>query len=961
MTPFLQSVVQDLWTKLGDDFSRTVIVFPNKRAGLFMNEHLLQCAGNRPVWAPQYITINQLFQQFVPELSVNDPIDTALRIVQLYRELTGKSDVSVDWFYGWAERILSDFDDVDKNLADPERLFKNVRELKEIDDPADYLTEEQIADLQRFFGVFDAGGKSQVRERYQELWNTLLPMYKQLNQQLLEEHTAYEGALYRRVIDKVKSGDVVLDEAVDHYVFVGFNVLDKVEQELFAYLKREGRAWFYWDYDEYYMRQSPGGTPGEAKHEAGFFMMQNLLSFPNELDASLFHNMEQPKALQMVSATTEAIQAQYVAPWLKQHLTSDAKRTAIVLCNENLVQPVLHALPDDITELNVTKGFPLAHTEVMTMVESKFGEWEREQKDARNTLTLRQMLETLSQMVHDRAVEYATEVAAMEAVGEDTEHADEALKTIYATVQEKFERVLQGEAYYTMYTIINRFARIIDRYADMGQMTLVTLRRLVRAVVRQSSIPFHGEPAVGLQIMGVLETRCLDFDHVIMLSVNDGVLPKKANDASFIPYLLRKAFDLTTPERKTAVFAYYFYRLMQRASHVTMTYSTATDGMTTGEMSRFMTQLLVEWEGPIDHFTLNCSQQSVVGRPHDIAKPADLVQRLMRYQHLANRKYPSLSPSALGVYMDCQVRFYFQHVMKIRERDDKSTELKPNTFGSIFHKAAELVYEELRLAGGKVTPGLLERIYKDEKRIAKYVRDAFDCYNEEVEKRGNGCKIEYRPLEARVLEMYLVTLLKRDSEMGDFIIVSNEKEAMFLVAAQQNGQPVSVCINGTVDRIDCIRDADGVTRLRILDYKTGGGNLEGNVVDKAVAKSIDDLFTDKNYMLQTFLYDQMFEFLARRDKTVAPYAQLPVMPSLFFVTKASKSGYDSRLKIGDDFVTDLAQYADAFRPRLAAFITEILDLSRPFQPVASLNPTAAGRMCASCPYRTICFNPQGAE
>lgn len=953
MTPFLQSVVQDLWTKLGDDFSRTVIVFPNKRAGLFMNEHLLDCAGGTPVWAPQYITINQLFLQLAPELSVNDPIDTCLRIVLLYRQLTGKSDVSVDWFYGWAERILSDFDDVDKNLADPDRLFRNVSELKEIDNPADYLTDEQIADLQRFFGAFDAGSKSQVRERYQELWNALLPMYKELNRQLLAENCAYEGALYRRVIDKIDRQEVVLDETVDHYVFVGFNVLDRVEQDLFMYLKREGKAWFYWDYDEYYLQTTKDGKPGEIMNEAGIFIKKNLEIFPNELDRALFSNMAAPKTLHMVSATTEAIQAQYVAPWLQQHLTTDAKRTAVVLCNENLVQPVLHALPDEITEINVTKGFPLSHTEVMTMVESKLGEWERTQRDAK--VTLSEMLSTLSQMVHDRAVEYAveTETDAEEDVSEGDDRGTDAL-----SAQEKFERVLQSEAYYTMFTIINRFARIIGRYTDKEQMTLVTLRRLIRAVVRQSSVPFHGEPAVGLQIMGVLETRCLDFDHVIMLSVNDGTLPKKAADASFIPYLLRKAYDLTTPERKTAVFAYYFYRLLQRACHVTMTYSTATEGVSTGEMSRFMTQLIVEWEGEIDHFSLNCAQQSAVGHPQSVKKPADIVQRLTTYQKLDRRMHPSLSPSALGVYLECQKRFYYKYVMKIRERDDKSTELKPSTFGSIFHKAAELVYEELRLAGGKVSPGLLERIYKDERRIAKYVRDAFDRYNESEKQRGNEGQVEYRPLEAKVLEMYLVNLLKRDAEMGDFVIVANEKEAMTLVSTQQNGLPVNICVNGTVDRIDCIFDQEGVKRLRILDYKTGSAQLLGSVVDKAVAESIDDLFVEKKYMLQTFLYDQMFEYLANRDALIKPYAGVPVMPALFFVTKASKKGYDPRLMIGDKFVMDLSNYSADFNQRLSNFLSEILDLNRAFEPVTIHSPAEAKNRCANCPYRTICYNQE---
>ena len=541
MTPFLQLVAQDLCAKIGTDFSRTVIVFPNKRAGLFFNKYLLDLAGGQPVWAPRYVTLDSLFRSFARDWGVNDPIDTTLRIVQIFKRLTGR-DVSVDWFYGWAEHLLADFDDVDKNRVDALKLYRNVNDWKQFDDTS-FLSEQQVEDLKQFFLDFDPERRSELRERYRELWDVLGELYTELNAQLTAEHVAYEGALYRRVIEMLERGEAQLDPSVDRYVIVGFNALNAVEHSLFRFLKKEGQAMFYWDYDEYYTAAGNAGStdPARLYNEAGNFIRRHLLEFPNELPAGeLFRNLAQPKCIEMISASTEAIQAQYVAPWLEANLTPEPRRTAVVLCNESMLQPVLHGLPEAVTELNVTKGFPLSHTEVVTLVERKMGEWERRQ----TKLPVSEMIARLTALVERKGAEYVNREG-------------------YST--EKIEDVLQGEAFYQMYTLLNRFALIMGRFTAESQMTIVTLRRLIRGVVRGMTVPFHGEPAVGLQIMGVLETRCLDFDRVIMLSVNDGVLPRRANDSSFIPFALRRAFGLTTPDQRTSVYAYKFSRLLQRA------------------------------------------------------------------------------------------------------------------------------------------------------------------------------------------------------------------------------------------------------------------------------------------------------------------------------------------------------------------------------------------------------------
>lgn len=906
--PFLQLVAEDLADKLGNDFSRTVIVFPNKRAGLFLNEYLMQISDGQPVWAPRYMSIKELFRSFAPDLDINDTIDTTLRIVSLFRKMT-KRDVTVDWFYGWAERILADFDDVDKSMADARQLFQNVNDWKAFDDTS-FLSDEQVKELQKFFAEFDPERKSELRENYRQLWDVLYDMYVTLNSDLASRGLAYEGALFRKVVERLQQDEVMLNDDVAQYVFVGFNVIDEVEKRLFKHLHQAGKALFYWDYDLYYTSDNE-----VARHnEAGIFMRQNLRDFPNELPRECYDNLASPKQIQMISASTEAIQAQFVAPWLKEYQTDDPKRTVVVLCNETLLQPVLHALPNDTDVLNVTKGFPLSHTEVATFVEHLLGEWERN-KVARPIV---QLLGELSERVNALGVEY---------VGRE----DYCL--------EKFEDVLQGEAYFQMFTILNRFAHIMANYTsdEIKTMTLVTLRRLIRSVVRQTSIPFHGEPVEGLQVMGVLETRCLDFDRVLMLSVNDGVLPKKGNDNSFIPYLLRKAFRLTTSERRVAVYAYYFYRLLQRAECVTMTYNTSTDGMSTGEMSRFMTQLLVEWPFGVEHYSLNSRQQSEHGKAVAVDKPADIVSRLTK----EGGRIPTLSPSALNNYLHCQLLFYYKNVLHIKEPEQQGEQMQANTFGNIFHRAAEIIYKEILDRGGNVEPDYLRALAKNNAALRRYVEQAFK--DEDV---------EYRVLEARVVALYLTVLLNRDADNGHFVIVGTEREAACFFDAELEGEKVTFRIGGFIDRLDFVRNAEGSPTLRVLDYKTGSAptDTKGNV-KAAVADEVAQMFgtaTEKGYMLQTFLYDKMLRNEARHDERLAAYMKYPVSPVLFFIRRASNKNYDPRLKIGDRYVDDVSVYAEEFDAHLRSLLNEIIDPSRRFE------PTEDQKFCPKCRYKDIC-------
>lgn len=877
MTPFLTLVARDLLHRFGRDLSRVTVVFPNKRASLFLNDYLA-AESSRPVWAPAYRTISELFRSLSP-LRVADPIEAVCRLHRTYCEATHSND-TLDFFYGWGERLLADFDDVDKNMADTERLFRNLRDIKALD-AADLLSEEQERVLQDFFQGFSLAKNSEVKQKFLSLWEAMLPIYRQFNASLAADGLAYEGALYRRVAEALPEEGVAFPPDTDMYAFVGFNVLDKVETALFDYLAQHGQALFYWDYDVAY-------AGDDDRFEAGTFLRRNLARFPSALPGTCFDNLRGAKDIAIVSAPTENAQARAVAPWLRAHLTADEKRTAVVMCNEQLLQPILHALPPEVREINVTKGFPLTHTPAFSLVEQYIKEQADEEAFAAGNF-----LDGLAARIRQAALERR-------------EH-DEAADTTGRILAQ-----LYAESYFRAYTTVGRLRLLAGSgWLDVGRTTLC---RLLRQVLRQDSIPFHGEPAAGLQVMGVLETRCLDFENVLMLSVNEGNLPAATNDNSFIPYVLRRAFGLTTSEHRTAVYAYYFYRLVQRAHHVTMAYNCTADGLAKGEMSRFMTQMLVETDLPMRRMALSAERQTTAAPPPVIPKPADLPDRFRR-----------LSPSAINTYLRCPLQFYFHHVARLDEPQPAPDVIEPNTFGSLFHRAAELAYRELTSATPAITREQLDRLTEAGGRLlVKHIRLAY----------ADEGLVE-NPVITEVVRMYLVQLLENDKKLTPFEIVGMEKESYTDIAVPTALGERTYRVGGIIDRLDVVQ-LDGITTLRIVDYKTGGKPEAAVDVTQLVTPDKDH----PHYVFQTFVY----------ALTVCETTKWPIAPALFFVHQSAGDGYNPYIPFGPEGapLADFTPLAAEFRSALTGLLTELMDTSRPF------TATPFAEHCSNCPFASLC-------
>ena len=963
MQTFLQLVAQDLYQKIGNDLSRVAIVFPNKRASLFFNEYLAM-QSDRPIWSPAYVSISELFRQLSPWKS-GDPIRLVCELYKVFREET-RSEETLDDFYFWGELLISDFDDVDKNLVDADRLFSNLQDLKNIMDDYDFLDSEQEEAIRQFFQNFSIERRTQLKEKFISLWDKLGDIYHHYRHNLAELGIAYEGMMYRYVMEELQPDKL----KYEHYVFVGFNVLNKVETKFFERLREAGKALFYWDYDIFYTRLPHENTPPYT-HEAGEFILRNLKIFPNELPEAVFDTLRKPKNVRFISAPTENAQARYLPEWIRSVTKRDLpetpvkeKENAVVLCNEALLLPVLHSIPSEVKNVNITMGFPLAQTPVYSFVSALI---ELQTTGYRRDTGRYQYEAVQSVLKHPYTRQLSTSAEGLEKqltrdnrffplpseLKQDTfleqiftpktglsalcQYLTEMLREVAVLYQQEQEtddifNQLYRESLFKSYTLINRLLNLIDN----GELNIQieTLRRLLCRLLATSNIPFHGEPAIGMQVMGVLETRNLDFRNLIMLSLNEGQLPKAGGDSSFIPYNLRKAFGMTTIEHKNAVYAYYFYRLIQRAENVTLLYNTASEGLNRGEMSRFMLQFLVESPHTISREYLEAGQSPQSGREISVEKTPKIITRMYERYDVNRHPRSLFSPSALNTYLDCRLKFYYRYVAGLKAPDEVSAEIDSALFGTIFHRAAELVYKDLTANGKEIRKDDLEQVLSNDIKLQNYVDTAF---KEEFFHVALTEKPEYNGtqlINAKVITSYLRQLLRNDLQYAPFFMEGMEKKVTEIIEIETPQGKLALNIGGTIDRIDSKDDT-----LRIVDYKTGGS--------PKTPENIKQLFTPAdgrpNYIFQTFLYASI---MCRKQS-------LKVAPSLLYIHRAASETYSPVIEMGEARqpkipVNNFAFYEDEFRERLQTLLQEI------YNPEEAFTQTEDTKKCEFCDFRELC-------
>jgi len=1007
MKSFLEYVAEDIIRRFsnegneGIDLTDVAIVFPNKRASLFLNQYLYKAAGNKPVWCPRYITISELFRS-QSDLTTVDPIQAVCILYDVYKGIMEKDNPnyereSLDRFWSWGQMMLADFDDLDKNMGHADLIFNNVRDLEALKGaPEEYLTPEQIETLKSFFNLVSDNEGSVLKQNFEKLWNNLGNIYHGLNDELTSRGLAYEGSLYREVAERADS----LKWPYKKYLFVGFNMAQASEQKLFMSMKKQDLALFYWDYDVYY----------EDKEAGHFIRKELLLKFPNELeDNEIFCNFNRKdnetgnivkKDVTYLSASTENIQARYISDWLTEegkNRLAKGQRTAIVLSDESLLKNVIHNLPKETSgRANITVGFPLSQSPVTSLVKNYLllhrGEFDLRNVSnilrhpyadflSKNSAELLEYLHT-NKIFFPKMEDLCGRDEILDAVFNPYKDAEkpsnEALMSALLKIlqvigrecearrlanlaeedkdtgsnEATYEEQFMQESIFRMHNVINRIHDLISEGLDVD---ITTLSRIIDQIIQTTTMPFHGEPAVNLQIMGVLETRNLDFDHILLLSCNEGNLPKEVSSSSLIPYIVRQAHGLTTVNHKVAIYAYYFYRLLQRCDDISIAYNSSTEDGHTGQMSRFMLQLMVENENMnLTLKNLIAKQAPELAHSHTIEKDEAIMEVL--------DKVFSLSPSIINKYLRCPLQFYYDKLAGLRESDEEDF-IDNRMFGTIFHAAAENMYDDIKRDGGEITKESIEHLLskKGEPAVYRYVDEAFK------DEFFNGRDPHYDGLQTinrEVIKRFIINLLKEDKELAPFRIVGLEQDAYEKISFKKNdGTVKTLQIGGSIDRLDCITIKEGDTEkqvLRVVDYKTGR-------TEPKERDSIEELFMPKyvdehaTYLLQVMLYSSIVRHL-KEDRMAYVHGDkkkidalntknLAVRPALLYIQKP-QSVKDPVIKIGKKdnatSVDDVLTYETEFRSCLNKLLAEIFDPEVPF------TPTDNKKRCENCSYRNLC-------
>lgn len=962
MKPFLYQVATLFYQQYGAEIHRLAFVFPNRRAGLFFQKYLSEIS-EKPLFSPSILTINDLFMQLSGKHPA-DKIQMLFRLYELYKQRSGSSE-SFDEFIYWGEMLLNDFDDIDKYMVDARMLFRNVSDLKSLDDDFNYLSPEQVQAIRSFWSSFYPKGDSPNQQHFLELWEILYDLYAGLRTSLAKDGCGYDGMIFREVVEQLEK-EPMSDFLFDRVVFVGLNALSVSEERLLLALQKKGVADFYWDY--------VGPWVTDPDNKASFFLERNLRLFPSRMELPATEPVQ--AEIRVLGVPSAIGQAKQVYPILQaladeQQLTDEsALRTAIVLPDEHLLVPVLNAIPEAIQHINVTMGYPLAGTPVAALMEYIL----TLQKNIRYidrvpVFYFRDVLpilnhqyvmaaapEEVSQLVKDmtagnRIYVHAADLNRHELLSilftpvQNTEelsdyliHVLEALNAclrnnrpnpddeemISNSTQTTAD--IEQEFIFHYFATVNRMKEVM-REAKI-EMRLDTYFRLLKRMTDLITIPFEGEPLSGLQVMGVLETRALDFDRLIILSMNEGIFPLKKAANSFIPYNLRRGFGLPTYEHQDSVWAYHFYRLIRRAKQVTLLYDTRTTGLQTGEVSRFVHQLRYHYQYPlIDELVVYDVASSAVP-PISVQKTAEVEKLLSDFLFGGPR---ALSASAINTYLDCPLKFYFSVLEQIQEEDEITETVERDVFGSILHKVMEDLYAPFK--GKLVTADLLKLLRKDQPLLTGTIARAFAelFFKSPVVRPLEGENF----LTGEMIRKYAEKILEQDARFTPFHYIESEKKVRATITLSDRR---IVQLKGFIDRVDSL---DRV--LRIVDYKTGSGKLEFESVEGLFDKEAKDR---PKAVMQVFLYAWMYQQLPE-------YTGMPIQPAIYYLRTLFQRSFDPVVeqKKGRgkaDKVNSFQDFASDFEDKLRQCLDEIFDLDIPF------TQTETGKACAYCSFRGLC-------
>ena len=940
MTPFLKQVAKHYFdhTTSENDFC---YVFPNRRSMLFFKKYycLQVKAAGITMFEPQMYTINDFFYK-VYAGAPTERIDLLLNLYREYKKLIPNCE-PLDEFIFWGEMILSDFNDVDKYLVDAEKLFTNVSQFKSMQDYT-FLSDNQLKALQAFMGHFAprAGEDGKYKDNFRKTWDILYPLYKSFNRTLSEQGKSYEGMVYRRLAERFESESAsdVLQDAFPHspkFVFVGLNAPTESELAVLKRMRQAQLAEFCWDYSSEMIK--------DKANKSSFFMEDNIrhLGQSIKLDADGLPTA-QINVLAVPSAVGQCKQIGQIFRRLGGEIGLD---TAIVLPDEKLLLPTLNAIPDSISKVNVTMGYPMSGSVLYSLIdeicaiqmhirERSDGNWAFYYKQAYDLFANPLLKDSLCEserhtidsvkckLFHyiDRdeiAVDGQILSRIFTPIVKDPNLADkgqitalcEYLKDIIETVAHKLVENKKESVELEFAKDFYQAIECIEKYEL--EVLPATFFRLLRNLVGRNAVPFKGEPLQGLQIMGPLETRALDFDNLVILSCNEGVFPRHNSSESFIPPELRKGFGLPTHEYQDALWAYYFYRLIQRCENVWLVYNTSVQQkMNSCEESRYIKQLELHFGVKIHRYVAKST----------ILEAKDTTEIAKTQEDIAILKNTRLSATALQQYLSCPVQFYYSKIKKLTNEDEVNETLDAGLIGSVLHESIEEIYSgKARISKDFLSECLKKESYAEV--VRRHIMDNLKCL--EI----CGRNLIYESLIRRYVRQILLTdknLLEKKN-LDSFKILELEKKETDVIGGLK--------FIGIMDRVDSFED--GV--IRVVDYKTGSVKDSDIQIDDENAYEVAEAaFGEDNdkrpkIAIQLYLYDVL---IRKAHKTEAIENVIYQTTSLF--SEGIKSA-----PMNETFVKEMGT-------RLEECLKGLLDIDKPW------TKTAHAKTCSYCDFKDIC-------
>ncbi len=946
MQTFLEQIANYFITKHLTELNDFCFVFPGKRAALFFNRYLSRNV-KQVIWAPRTITITELYQDLCP-LPVADPISLLFKLHLSYKKVVSP-DITIDEFIPSGEMILNDFNDIDKYLIDTQLLYSNIYALKELSDDYSHLSEEQKKAIQSFWSSFNPDNISKQQEFFLQQWGKMDQLYNEFRKDLLNDNEAYEGMLYRFVAEKTKEeGSLTLP--YKKIIFSGFNALNSCEKILFKHLRDQKTAMFFWDYPKWIMNNE--GEDKAVEHEASIFLKSNLIDFPSPNDWIDSFADSFPE-ITIASAPNELVQAQTAHQYLKEfaELDQEHENTAILLADEQQLLPILYSLPSEYPSINVTLGYPLKNTPAFSLVESlltlqhttrvtKKGKTWFYYKDVisllrhqyitlltkgENNVLVNELIKSNQIFIEKEQLSsfsliknIFTKVTTQE---ELPIYLKELLLKIYQALKVEQNNNIETEFIFHLYLTIKRLSDILSNWEE--KPSIETWKSLFKKLAAKRKVPFQGEPVKGLQVMGVLESRTLDFKNLVIIGLNEGVFPATSYSNTLIPYNLRRGYGLPAKENQDAIFAYYFYRLIHRAKTVKLIYTTSQSLTEEGEMSRFLQQLYYEYEGKLITESVRQEVNSSLNLKIIAHKTPEVISKLDEWLKPGG---PYLSPSALSTYIECPLRFYYKYIVGIKEAEEIIEDLDPRVFGNLFHQLIEKLYSQF--IGLTIEPKDIQAIM-DNKSLLKSVFDEVFSKNIPFIGQESSLFIDLQGknfLVYEVLQKYMLRFLECDRQDAPFILDALEENVKTQIELE-NG--LTVNIGGNIDRVDI---KNGV--LRIIDYKTG----------KAQKKitNIEDLFNQEKHSDQKAVFQTSLYALIKSRTTEHSHIQ-PCVISI----RDLYGEYDINLYMNKNVIT-FDSIKENFLPELDFLLMELFNPAIPFEQTTNV------KNCDYCLFRQHC-------